>query len=729
MTNSTAPATPGPTLTSHLPPSRSPVTPIRKPVVPSIVAVLLHRPKTVIALWVLLVLAGGVSAPLLFERLSGSVGVVPGSESLVAARQLNAASPAGSGGGGELYAVVDGREWTDPALQREVGGAASAVSGLPGVKAVLTPYSTGDRRLVAEDGRALILLVQLEPDYPSATQDEAVRLLRAVDAPRVLVGGGDLLDQEMDDQVAKDLKRAEVLSLPVVLVLLLLLFGGLVAASLPVVVALVSVAGTLLALTVISAVTDVSVYAVNIVTMLGLGLAIDYALLLVTRFREERAADPAVVPALERTLATAGRTVLFSGLTVAACLAGLLVFADTFLRSMGAAGLAVVLLAMLSALTLLPALLALFGRRVKPAAPDRGHLFAKVARASRRRPLVLVVVLGSLLIAAGTPFLGVKFANPDARSLPESSSSRQLEELASERFAGSADIDPVTLVGTQSLPPGLLERLRALPDVQGVTERLGLPGLTVIDVIPVGESQGEAALDLVDRIRALPEADAFKVTGDAAFLSDYSDALVDRLPLALAVMVGLTCLLLFLFTGSVVLPVKAVLLGMLSLGAGLGALVVVFQDGHLGSLIGTPALGSLSTTTPVLVFVIAFGLSMDYEVFLLGRIAEEHRLTGDTDLAVERGLQSTGRVVTSAALLLVVVFAGFVAGGFSPVKQVGLGLVVAVVIDVTVVRMLLLPAVMRLMGEANWWAPAPLRRLHGRVGLSEAPAPKVLEPV
>ena len=692
---------------------------------PSIVAVLLRRPKTVIALWVLVVLAGGFSAPLLFERLSGSVGVVPGSDSLVAARQLNAASPSG----GEIYAVVDGRASTDPGLQDEVEGATAAISALPGVAAVLTPYNTGEQALVADDGRAVTLLVRFLPDSPDATADTAVRLLREVDAPRVLVGGGNLLDQEIDDQVAKDLQRAEVLSLPVVLVLLLLLFGGLVAATLPIVVALVSVAGTLLALTLVSAVTDVSVYAVNIVTMLGLGLAIDYALLLVTRFREERAVDLAVVPALQRTLATAGRTVLFSGLTVAACLAGLLVFTDTFLRSMGAAGLAVVLLAMLGALTLLPALLVLFGRRVKPAAPGRGRVFAKVARASRRRPLVLVVVLGSLLLAAGTPFLGVKFANPDARSLPESSSSRQLQELAAERFAGAADVDPVTLVGTGPLPPGLLDRLRTLPDVRAASERQGVPGLTVVDVVPVGESQAEAALGLVDRLRALPEASAFQVTGDAAFLSDYSDALVDRLPLALAVMVGLTCLLLFLFTGSVVLPVKAVLLGMLSLGAGLGALVVVFQDGHLGALLGTPALGSLSTTTPVLVFVIAFGLSMDYEVFLLGRIAEEHRITGDTDLAVERGLQSTGRVVTSAAVLLVVVFAGFVAGGFSPVKQVGLGLVVAVVIDVTVVRMLLLPAVMRLMGEANWWAPGPLRRLHSRVGLSEAPAPGVLEPV
>jgi RND superfamily putative drug exporter len=215
------------------------------------------------------------------------------------------------------------------------------------------------------------------------------------------------------------------------------------------------------------------------------------------------------------------------------------------------------------------------------------------------------------------------------------------------------------------------------------------------------------------------------VTGDAAYLVDYQDAIVDRLPWALLVIGLATALLLFAFTGSVVVPLKAIVMNTLSLGAGFGALVWVFQDGNLGSLVGTEALGALSITTPVIVFAIAFGLSMDYEVFLLGRIAEIHRETGDSDLAVEQGLQRTGRILTSAALLLVVVFAGFVAGGFSPIKQVGLGLVLAVVVDVTVVRMLLLPAVMRLMGERNWWAPAPLRRLHDRFGLTEAPAASV----
>jgi RND superfamily putative drug exporter len=323
------------------------------------------------------------------------------------------------------------------------------------------------------------------------------------------------------------------------------------------------------------------------------------------------------------------------------------------------------------------------------------------------------------------PFLGVRFADPDARSLPESSSSRQLADAAARRFSSGVDVDPVTVVMQTQVPPALLaeyvRELSALPGAERVTARQGVPGLTVVDVLPSGSSQGPTATALVSGVRSLLAPSPELVTGDAAHLVDYRDALRDRLPWALLVIAAATAALLFAFTGSVVVPLKAIVLNTLSLGASYGALVLVFQEGHLGALVGTEALGSLSTVTPVLVFAIAFGLSMDYEVFLLGRIAEVHRATGDNALAVEEGLRRTGRTITSAALLVVVVFAGFVAGGFSPVKQIGLGLVLAVAVDVTVVRMLLLPAAMQLMGERNWWAPGPLRRLHDRFGLSESP--------
>ena len=680
----------------------------------------------VVTAWLAVVVAGAVAAPALFGRLTTQVGVVDASESAQAGRALFDAAPSGA----EVVALVDGRPASDPGLRDSVADVARQVRAVDGVAAVADPWSTGDRRLVADDGRAVVVAVQFVPfEATDAALDEVAALLRTVDAPEVVVGGGALQDREMDAQAAEDLKNAELLSLPVVLVLLLVLFGGVVAAGLPVVVALVGVAGTLGTLCAVSLLTDVSVYSVNIVTMLGLGLAVDYALLLVARFREERAVEPDVLGALERTLATAGRTVAFSGLTVAASLGGLLVFSDDFLRSMGAAGLAVVLLDLLAALTLLPALLALVGRRIRPAAArtDGRGVFVRMSRFATRRPLVLTVVTGTVLLLAATPFLGARFAQPDARSLPADSASRQLAEAAQERFGRAADADPVTVVLDGVVAARALERyvgtVEALPAVAQVSVREDVPGLTVVDVVPVQDDAGDddTARRLVADLRSLDAPADARVTGDAAYLVDYQDALLDRLPWALLVIGVATALLLFAFTGSVVVPVKAIVMNTLSLGASYGALVWVFQDGNLGALVGTEALGALSITTPVIVFAIAFGLSMDYEVFLLGRIAEIHRETGDSDLAVEQGLQRTGRIVTSAALLLVVVFAGFVAGGFSPIKQVGLGLVLAVVVDVTVVRMLLLPAVMRLMGERNWWAPAPLRRLHDRFGLSEAP--------
>jgi RND superfamily putative drug exporter len=685
----------------------------------------------VLAGWAVVLIAGLAATPTLFGRLTSEVGTVDGSESQRAAQDLSRAHRTGE----EIFAVADGRRADDPGLRASVDRVAGEIGALAGVAAVATPWNdagrTGaaDPRAVSRDGNAVALAVRFDPGRQgSRAVEPAFRLLRTIDAPRVVVGGGPLQDDEMDAQAGEDLAHAELYSMPVVLVLLRVLFGGLVAAGLPVLIALVGVPATLGSLLAISLVTDVSVYAVNVVTMLGLGLAVDYALLIISRFREERAADPEIVGALQRAYATAGRTIAFSGLTVAASLAGLLVFPDDFLRSMGFAGFAVVLLDLAAALTLLPALLSVAGRRIRPArvsAADRG-LFVAVSRLVRRRPVLVIAATGTVLLLAAAPFLGARYANPDARSLPASSQSRQLAEIADQRFGRSADVDPITIVGHGAVPPErmapYLARLRALDGVRDVSVRTGVPGLTVVDVVPEGESQGPTAMRLVGDVRGLPAPVPAEVAGDAAELTDYEQALRSRLPWALGIVVAATFVLLFLFTGSVVVPAKAVVMNTLSLGASFGALVWVFQDGHLGAVVGTQALSSLSISTPVLVFAIAFGLSMDYEVFLLSRIAETYRQTGDNGLAVERGLQRTGRIVTAAALLMAVIFAGFVAGGFSPVKQVGLGLLIAIVVDATVVRMLLVPAFMTLMGRANWWAPRPLRRLHRRIGLTEQAA-------
>jgi RND superfamily putative drug exporter len=686
-----------------------------------------HR-RLVLALWLAVLVAGFAAAPTLFGRLTSEAGSIDNTESERAAQAVFTAAPHGE----SIFAVADGRAATDPGLRARVDRVAARLTALPAVASVQTPWtgvaagSAAHAEGVARDGRAVGILVTLRPQfYGGPATDAVVTNLRSVDAPTVLVGGDSLLDDEMDAQAAHDLAMAELLSLPVMVALLLLIFGGIIAAGLPVIVSIVGVAGTLGALALASLISDVSVYSVNIITMLGLGLAVDYALLLVSRFREERALDPDVQVALRRTLATAGRTVAFSGLTVAASLAGLLVFPDDFLKSMGLASLSVVLLDMLAALTLLPALLAVVGHRIKPARladGDRGF-FVRLTRVVRRRRVVVITLISVALAVAATPFLSVRYADPDSRSLPTSSESRRVNDLVHNRFNDPDDVDPVTVVARGAIDRDALSAyvvsLRGLDGVRGVSVREGVPGFTVIDVAPRGTVQGPIAQHLVRAVRALDAPVHVDVTGDAAQLVDYESATANRLPYAVGLMALATFVLLFLFTGSVVVPAKALLMNLFSLGAGFGALVFVFQEGHLGGLVGTQALGNLSVTTPVLVFAIAFGLSMDYEVFLLGRISEEWRRTGDSDRAVAHGLQRTGRTVTAAALLMSVVFAGFVAGGFSPVKQVGLGLVLVILVDATLVRMLLMPSVMSLIGPLNWWAPRPLRRLHRRIGLSE----------
>ena len=691
-----------------------------------------RRRWVVLALWLAVLVGGFAGAPALFGRLGDGGRPAASSESGRASARLAALSPAGA----SVVAVADGLPVTDPGLRAGVARVTSALRALPEVLAVRDGISTPDPRLVATDGRAVAVSVTLhkglKPLRPAV--DRVAAELRRLPAPRVLLGGGALQDREMSAQAEADLTRAEVLSLPVVLVLLLVVFGGLVAAGLPLLVAFVGVAGAFGVLLGVSTVLDLSPYAVNVVTMLGLGLAVDYALLMVSRFREERGRRPdaAVVDLVHATTATAGRTVAFSGLTVAVALAALLVFDDPFLRSMAAGGIGVVLADVAAALTLLPVVLTLAGRRIPGRVPGAGDggLFAAVARVVRRRPVVVTVGVGAALAALALPFAGVEYADADARSLPPSSQARQLAELARTRFGEGSATDPVVVVATRTVAPSerpalaaWAEQVRALPGVVAVAPRdlpTGVP--PVLDVTPQGLSQGDTARALVAAVRALPSPVPVEVTGSAARLVDRQEALGDRAPWALAVLLGATFVLLFLFTGSVVVPLKALVMNTLSLGAAFGALVWVFQDGHLAQWIGTEALGAVDLQTPLLVLAIAFGLSMDYEVFLLSRIQEHWRATGDNALAVERGLQATGRIVTSAALLLVVVFAGFVAGGFAPVKQVGLGLVLAVVLDATVVRMLLVPATMTLLGRRNWWAPAPLARWHARHGLSEEPA-------
>jgi putative drug exporter of the RND superfamily len=702
-----------------------------------------YRRRVPVALaWVLVLGVGiGVGGEV-FGRLGTGSGLRDDAESVVVADLLGRVA----GGGSEITGLVDGRPATDPAFQAEIAAAVDDLEATPGVGRVTSPWVDGREvpGLVATDGGAVLVRVELEAglwgrDHQRAVERVGERL-QAVDAPRVLVGGEDRAQEEFQERAQKDLERGETLALPVMLVLLFLVFRGVVAAVTPLLVAIVAVAGALLILLGVSEVADISVYSVNVVTMLGLGLAVDYSLLVVSRFREERAAGLDLPAAIERTLATAGRTVAFSGLTVAAALGGLLAFAEPFLRSLAWGGIGVVLVAMVAAVTLVPALLGLWGRRIKPSrvrgsgglkpSPPEGQpsdhgVFYRLSRLVQRYAPVIVVLVAALLVLLALPFRHARLQNSGLESLPRSSESRQLFETVRARFQDGGT-DPVVVV-VESAPgsplvAAYLDRVGELPGVARVATRPGTPPqLTVLDVVPEGTSEGPVATGLVERIRALERPVAAGVTGPAAFLVDYRDSLTSRLPYALGLIGLATFALLFLMTGSVVVPVKAIVMNVLSLGASFGALVWVFQDGHLSGLLGFDPPGMVDITVPVLIFVFAFGLSMDYEVFLLSRIKEAWDQTGDNDLAVAVGLQRTGRIVTSAAALIVIVFLGFAAGELLTIKEVGLGMAIAVVLDATVVRMLLVPATMKLMGRWNWWAPPSLRRLHDRFGLAEPP--------
>jgi RND superfamily putative drug exporter len=695
-----------------------------------------RRRVPVVLAWVLLLGVGLGVGGQVFGRLGTGSGLRDDAESVVVSDLLSRVSGAGT----EITGLIDGRSADDPAFRAELADTVRDLEAIDGVGRVTGPFAAGREvpGLIAEDRRAVLVRVELGLGLDGAGYDRAVERvgerLRAVDASRVLVGGEATARQEFQDRARDDLERGETLALPVMLVLLFLVFRGVVAALTPLLVAVVAVAGALLILLGVSHVADISAYSVNVITMLGLGLAVDYSLLVISRFREERAAGLELPDAIERTLATAGRTVAFSGLTVAAALCGLLAFAEPFLRSLAWGGIGVVLVAMVAAVTLVPALLGLWGRRIRPGpAPATDHgLFFRLSRVVQRAAPVIVVLVAALLVLLAVPFRHARLENSGLESLPRSSASRQLFETVDARFPGGGT-DPVVVV-VESVPGNplvadYLRRVGQLPGVASAQPRPGTPPqITVLDVVPEGTSEGPEATRLVERIRALERPVAAGVTGPAAFLVDYRDSLVGRLPYALGLIGLATFALLFLMTGSVVVPVKAIVMNVLSLGASFGALVWVFQEGHLSGPLGFDPPGMVDITVPVLIFVFAFGLSMDYEVFLLSRIKEAWDQTGDNDRAVALGLQRTGRIVTSAAALIVIVFLGFAAGELLTIKEVGLGMAIAVVLDATVVRMLLVPATMKLMGRWNWWAPAPLRRLHDRFGLAEQGPPAPARP-
>ncbi len=698
-----------------------------------------HRPKTVLAAWLAFVTIAVVFGGNAVERFETVAEGDTNTESAIVDETLAEYGASAA----DVVALYDGIDLTNPQFAQEVRNTDDRLSRNAHVRTVLHTYDEGPL-FTSIDERATIISVVLDRDLPEDEFTELVEEveaeLRAVEAPEVLVGGIAVLDRESVEQNERDIQRAELLTLPVTLIVALFVFGGLRAASLPLAVASVAVPGTLFILWGLTYVTDVQLFALNAATMLGIGLAVDYALLVVYRFREERAAGLDVTAATTRTVKTAGVTVLFSGITVALALGGFLMMNGNVFPSIGMGAIGVVFLAMAAAITLLPSLLMLIGEKIAPAdrTKESGAFFGRVARFVQRRALLVAVVVAAGLIALALPFAGVRLQIPGADQLPESLETRQLLDVRDERFAIGGE-EPITVIAETADPAAIETYLATVSATDGVlgaqVRPIGATELTVIDILPDGPAQGSVAEDVVQDLRSLEPGFETSVGGPAAMLIDQRDALFERTPWALAFVITSTIILLFMLTGSVIMPFKALAMNMLSLTATFGLMVWGFQDGNLGGLLDFETNGYIGLWNPFLLFFLAFGLSMDYEVFLLSRIKEIHDETGDNDEAVVQGLQRTGRVITSAALLIALVFGAFATGESIDIKVLGVGLAVAILLDATIVRSLFVPAAMKLMGEWNWWAPAPLRRFHDRFGLHEPPstpapasAPDAIEP-
>jgi putative drug exporter of the RND superfamily len=674
----------------------------------------------VLGLWAVAVAAGALLGGGVFDRTSSVDSLRPDAESVRAERLLEQRL----GTGPDVFGIALGRNPRDPVLVESLIAVAGELRAIGGVVEVEDGYTAPGGQEGA-DGLSYLVRVELRPGLPASEQErlaeQVAALLRTIDAPEVVVGGELLAEREFAEQAVRDAAVGESVALVVLFVALVVILGGVLVAGLPLLVALGAVTTTLLGMLALTAVTPVSEYAINVVTLLGIGLAVDYTILLVYRFREERAAEPegTVADWLARTVATAGRTVLIAGTAVAAAMAGLAFFAEPLLGSMAQGGAVVVVLATAVALTAVPALIAVAHRRIPPArASTRVGLLARLAGYAHRRPgPVALVAAGGLLVLA-LPFTAVNMTNSDARALPASSEARRAYEVYQRDFASERAAPVVVLVEADPADPAvrdLLNELLVLPQVEQVLPRIDTPpDLTVIDITPRGGTAGEPSRELVRAVRAMPVGVPVLVTGPAAEVVDYADSVGGRLPVVVAVLLLATLVLLFVLTGSVVIPLKALLLNALTLLATLGVLVVVFQWGWGAPLLGFEPWGAIDLTTPVLLFVFLFGLTMDYEVFLLARIKEE-RDRGAGEQSVPRGIVASGPVVSAAAVCITIVFLGFAFGELVAVKEIGIGMAVAIVLDVTVVRGLLLPAVMSLLGEWNWWAPAPLRRLYAGI--------------
>ena len=686
---------------------------------------IVRRRKSVLATFIVAVIASGAIGSLVFSRLDSGGYSDPNSDSVAAAKYLTDTFKVNDPA--IVLAIDAKKDLRDTTVISTVRLIEEEIATYNGVAKVLSYWSAGQSpALASADNQIAYLFVYTVESDPTRSTDLAKQIVRNFDGEYksldIYVGGFSTFNAAINSKISADLKLAEIISIPLTFIFLAFVFGGLVASAMPLVIGVSAILGAFFILYLISLSTDISVFALNLVTGLGLGLGIDYALLIVNRFREELNKGNSVEDSVIRTVATAGRTVFFSGVTVIITLSSLMLFPLGFLKSFGYAGVSVVSIAILSSLIPLPAILALLGRRIdkfvvrrKSLAPKEEGGWARTARYVMKRPVSVVVLSIIFLGILAAPVKDLVFSQVDSRVLPASDRSAIAAQFILDKFPGQQG-NPIEIIF-----PGAADNILEINDY--ASRIINVPGIISVGKVETFgadarlsaiHSMGPRTPDaekMIDQLREVPSPDGTLIGGVAADYADGQNALASTLPWALTWIAIGVLVLLFLFTGSIILPIKAIILNVLSLAATMGLLTWVFIGGHLKWLVGEfTVTGTFDTSIAILIAVVAFGLSMDYELFLLSRIKEEHDAGRSNIEAVATGLQKSARIITAAAVLLAIVFASFITSGVTSIKSLGFGIAFAILLDATLVRALLVPALMRLFGERNWWAPKALRR-------------------
>jgi RND superfamily putative drug exporter len=688
--------------------------------------VIVRRRKAMVILFIVSVLTAGTVGTMIFSRLDSGGYSNPNSDSYQVYnylnKNLNVADP-------NIVVVVDSGNLpiTDPTVATKAQMLETEMANTPGVTKVVSYWNTGgEKTLAASDGKAAYILVYGGGEaFTPQSQEMGAYFQKNFDGKRdgltIYSGGVGVVGNAINKKIADDLKIAEAISIPLTFILLVMVFGAMAASAMPLLVGVSAILGAFFLLYLISLVTSVSVYALNLTTGMGLGLGIDYALLIVNRFREELHRGKNVEDSIVDTMASAGKTVFYSGLTVLVTLLSLTFFPLPFLKSFGYAGVSVVAIAVAGALFGLPPILAMLGTKVNKGVvrksaiehKDEGR-WAQTARLVMKRPVAVVLLSLIILGILAAPIKNIAFSQGDSRILPASNPAAVATAIQESRFESNiATIDILVLdgAGKENEISSYIEEVKKVSGIVTVAAPQAIGNDIQITAYESMLPRSPEAQQLIHNLRDLPAPAGTLIGGVAADYTDTQDGIAETLPLALGWIAISVLILLFVFTGSIILPIKAILLNVMSLAATMGVMTWIFVDGNMQWLVGSfTVTGSLDTSIVILIFVVVFGLSMDYELFLLSRIREEHLLGKSNIESVATGLQRSARIITAAAVLLAVVFAAFVTSGVTSIKMMGFGVAFAVVLDATLIRALLVPALMRLLGERNWWAPKAMQR-------------------